>query len=58
MSDTAIGDDTALKSADTRGAALVTTGFYYIAGGVNSTGQKTFAPGLTLSQAIAASGGF
>lgn len=44
-------------TADSRSAKLFTIGFYYIAGNVNSTGQKEFAAGMTLSQAIAASGG-
>lgn len=43
--------------ADSRNAAPVTKGFYYIAGNVNSAGQKEFTPGMTLSQAILASGG-
>lgn len=44
-------------SSDTHVAKLVTSGFYYIAGKVNSTGQKEFASGMTLTQAITASGG-
>lgn len=36
----------------------ITTGeFYYIGGEINSSGQKAFTPGMTLSQAILASGG-
>jgi protein involved in polysaccharide export with SLBB domain len=44
-------------TADTRSSALINTGFYYIGGSINSAGQKEFAEGITLSQAIAASGG-
>lgn len=44
-------------AADARGSVLATTGFYYIAGEVKIAGQKEYATGLTLSQAIAASGG-
>ena len=44
-------------TSDIRTPAIVATGAYYIAGSVNSTGQKQFTIGVTLSQAIAASGG-
>jgi protein involved in polysaccharide export with SLBB domain len=33
------------------------TEFFYIGGEINSAGQKSFSPGLTLTQAILASGG-
>lgn len=36
---------------------LSTTGYYYIAGEVNKTGQKDYVAGMTLFQAITASGG-
>ena len=44
-------------TADGRGSTLTTSGFYYIAGDVISTGQKEFTAGMTLFQAILASGG-
>lgn len=42
---------------DEYGATLSTTGFYYIAGEINTAGQKEYAAGMTLFQAITASGG-
>lgn len=44
-------------TADGRGSLLAVSGFYYIAGEVNSSGQKEFNTGMTLFQAILASGG-
>jgi protein involved in polysaccharide export with SLBB domain len=44
-------------AADALGSVLSTTGFYYIAGEINTTGQKEYAAGMTLFQAITASGG-
>ncbi len=44
-------------TADGISSVLTITGFYYIAGEVNTTGQKEFMTGMTLSQAILASGG-
>lgn len=43
--------------ADGQRSLLVTSGFFYIAGEVNSTGQKQFTDGMTLFQAVVASGG-
>jgi len=44
-------------AADARASVLSTTGFYYIAGEIITAGQKEFATGMTLFQAIVASGG-
>ncbi|HRI03152.1 MAG TPA: polysaccharide biosynthesis/export family protein [Pyrinomonadaceae bacterium] len=44
-------------AADERGKVLSTTGFYYIAGEINTAGQKEYATGMTLFQAITAAGG-
>ena len=44
-------------TSDIRTQAIVATGTYYIVGSVNSTGQKDLTIGVTLSQAITASGG-
>lgn len=44
-------------AADARVSVLSTTGFYYIAGEINTAGQKEYATGMTLFQAIVASGG-
>ena len=44
-------------TADGRNSVLANSGFYYIAGNVNSTGQKELTVGMTLFQAILASGG-
>lgn len=43
--------------AEGHSSVLKKSGFYYIAGSVNSTGQKEFTAGMTLFQAIFASGG-
>lgn len=45
-----VGD---VKTSDTLNASQ----FYYIGGNINSAGQKTYTPGITLTQAILASGG-
>lgn len=44
-------------TADGRSSIPANSVFYYIAGNVNSTGQKELAAGMTLFQAILASGG-
>lgn len=44
-------------ATDARGSVLSTTGFYYIAGEIKTAGQKEFAAGMTLFQAITAAGG-
>ena len=45
------------KSAETENIAAKTPQFYYIGGNINSGGQKDFYQGITLTQAILASGG-
>jgi protein involved in polysaccharide export with SLBB domain len=44
-------------TADGRTAALASTGFFYIAGEVASIGQKELVAGMTVFQAVMASGG-
>ncbi|HEV7701629.1 MAG TPA: polysaccharide biosynthesis/export family protein [Pyrinomonadaceae bacterium] len=44
-------------TADGRSATLASTGFFYIAGAVASIGQKELAAGMTVFQAVVASGG-
>lgn len=44
-------------TADGQKSLLASSGFFYIAGEVNSTGQKQFTDGMTLFQAVTASGG-
>ena len=44
-------------TADDRSSTPANSGFYYIAGNVNLTGQKELTVGMTLFQAILASGG-
>lgn len=44
-------------AADAKNSVLANSGFYYIAGSVNTVGQKEFTAGMTLFQAILASGG-
>lgn len=44
-------------TADGQKSSLATSGFFYIAGEVNSVGQKPLAEGMTLFQAVVASGG-
>ncbi len=44
-------------TADGQKAALTTNGYFYIAGEVNSTGQKKYIDGMTLFQAVITSGG-
>ena len=51
------GDIVEFKSSETANADVQTPQFYYIGGNVNSAGQKDFHPGITLTQAILASGG-
>lgn len=51
------GDLIEFKSAAVAKVNIQTSQFYYIGGDVNSVGQKDFHPGITLTQAILASGG-
>ena len=51
------GDIIEFKSSDSSGADSSASQFYFIGGNVVSAGQKNFHPGLTLTQAILASGG-
>ena len=44
-------------TAEGKTSRLVTTGFYYIAGDINTAGKREFVAGITLCQAILASGG-
>jgi protein involved in polysaccharide export with SLBB domain len=44
-------------TADGQISTLTASGYFYIAGEVNSTGQKQFTDGMTLFQAVIASGG-
>jgi protein involved in polysaccharide export with SLBB domain len=46
-----------IEFTDGQKSVLGSSGFYYIAGAVNSSGQKEFTAGLTLFQAVIASGG-
>jgi polysaccharide export outer membrane protein len=46
-----------IEFTDGRKSVGASSGFYYIAGAVNSTGQREFTVGLTLFQAVTASGG-
>lgn len=51
------GDILEFKSTEMNSDAILTTNFYYIGGEINSAGQKGFHSGITLTQAILASGG-
>ncbi len=51
------GDLIEFKAADAAKVTAQNSQFYYMGGDVNSVGQKDFHPGITLTQAILASGG-
>ena len=51
------GDIIEFKTDETQEAKANQPKFYYIGGAINSAGQKEFYPGITLTQAILASGG-